>query len=174
MKADPDAHAMRSFAPDDIWGILEEVKDPEVPVLSVVELGVVRDVIVDDGDVTVVITPTYSGCPAMKVIEDDIVAALRARGIERVQVRTTYSPAWTTDWMSDDAKRKLEAYGIAAPGPAPRDTEMVPLRRRASSVRCPYCGSTNTRIESEFGSTACKAICYCADCRQPFELFKPM
>jgi len=159
---------------DDIWRILEDVKDPEVPVLSVVELGVVRDVIVDEAGITVVITPTYSGCPAMKVIEDDIVAALRAHGLTNVNVRTTYAPAWTTDWMSDEAKRKLEAYGIAPPGAAPRDDDLVPLRRRSASIRCPYCGSTHTRIESEFGSTACKAICYCADCRQPFELFKAM
>jgi len=159
---------------DDIWRILAEVKDPEVPVLSVVELGVVRDVQVSDDGVTVVITPTYSGCPAMKMIEDDILAALRERGLTNVAVRTTYAPAWTTDWMSDDAKRKLEAYGIAPPGAAPRDDDLVPLRRRNAPIRCPYCGSTHTRIESEFGSTACKAICYCADCRQPFELFKAM
>ena len=161
-------------ATDHIWEILDEVKDPEVPVLSVVELGVVRDVEVDGQGVTVVITPTYSGCPAMKVIEDDIVAALQAHGVSSVRVRTTYSPAWTTDWMSEDAKRKLEAYGIAPPGAAPRDNELVPLRRRGTPVRCPFCHSTNTRMESEFGSTACKAICYCDDCHQPFELFKAL
>jgi len=158
----------------EIFEILDAVKDPEVPVLSVVELGVVRDVEIDAHGVTVVITPTYSGCPAMKVIEDDIVAALHEHGIPQVTVRTTYSPAWTTDWMSDEAKRKLEAYGIAPPGAVARDDELVPLRRRGAPIRCPYCHSTNTRIESEFGSTACKAICYCADCRQPFELFKAM
>jgi ring-1,2-phenylacetyl-CoA epoxidase subunit PaaD len=174
VKVDPDTHSRRSFVRDDIWRILDEVKDPEVPVLSVVELGVVRDVVVEEQGVTVVITPTYSGCPAMKVIEDDIVTALRQHGISNVSVRTTYTPAWTTDWMSDEAKKKLEAYGIAPPGAATRDVDLIPLRRRGAPIRCPYCGSTHTRIESEFGSTACKAICYCADCRQPFELFKPM
>jgi ring-1,2-phenylacetyl-CoA epoxidase subunit PaaD len=168
--------AVVSHSRGEIFEILESVKDPEVPVLSVVELGVVRDVEIDaEGRaVTVVITPTYSGCPAMKVIEDDIVAALRDHGIAVVNVRTTYSPAWTTDWMSDEAKRKLEAYGIAPPGRASRHDELVPLRRRSAPIRCPYCHSTNTRIESEFGSTACKAICYCDDCRQPFELFKAL
>ena len=164
---------MRVVDRDAIFEILEGVLDPEVPVLSVVELGIIRDAIVDErtGAVTVVVTPTYSGCPAMKVIEDEIIGALAAHNID-ARVKTVYAPAWTTDWLSAEAKRKLVAYGIAAPGPAPRDDELVPLRRRAAIVHCPYCESTNTRVESEFGSTACKSICYCNDCRQPFELFK--
>ncbi len=159
---------------DEIFAVLDGVKDPEVPALSVIELGVVRDVEVDGARaVTVVVTPTYSGCPAMQVIEDDILAALRAHGVDHARVRTTYTPAWTTDWMTDEAKAKLEAYGIAPPGLAPSaDDDLVPLRRRADVVRCPYCKSSDTELRSEFGSTACKSIRFCNACRQPFEQFK--
>jgi ring-1,2-phenylacetyl-CoA epoxidase subunit PaaD len=159
---------------DDIFSVLDTVKDPEVPVLSVIELGVVRDVELDESQgVTVVVTPTYSGCPAMQVIEEDILAALRARGVEQARVRTAFLPAWTTDWLSDEAKRKLEAYGIAPPGRAPIvDDDLVPLRRRADVVRCPYCKSADTALRSEFGSTACKSIRFCNACHQPFEQFK--
>jgi ring-1,2-phenylacetyl-CoA epoxidase subunit PaaD len=159
---------------DDIFAVLHDVKDPEVPVLSVIELGIVRDVEMEGmRTVTVVVTPTYSGCPAMQVIEEDILAALRARGVEHARVRTTYAPAWTTDWMTDEAKAKLEAHGIAPPGQAPTgDGDLVPLRRRADVVRCPYCQAENTELRSEFGSTACKSIRFCNACRQPFEQFK--
>jgi ring-1,2-phenylacetyl-CoA epoxidase subunit PaaD len=158
----------------DIFAVLDTVKDPEVPVLSVIELGVVRDVELDEvHGVTVVVTPTYSGCPAMRVIEEDIVAALRARGVAQARVRTAYMPVWTTDWLTEEAKRKLEAYGIAPPGPAPAaDEALVPLRRQADAVRCPYCKSANTELRSEFGSTACKSIRFCNACHQPFEQFK--
>jgi ring-1,2-phenylacetyl-CoA epoxidase subunit PaaD len=108
----------------------------------------------------------------MQVIEEDILAALRARGVERARVRTTYAPAWTSDWLSDEAKRKLEAYGIAPPGRAPADDDLVSLRRRTAVVPCPYCKSADTQLRSEFGSTACKAIWFCNGCRQPFEQFK--
>ena len=156
-----------------VFDLLDEVKDPEVPVLSVVELGIVRDVRVDERGVTVVVTPTYSGCPAMRVIEDDIRAALEAHGIAPVHLETVYAPAWSSDWLSESAKRKLAAYGIAPPGPAGSDTLVSLTRRRgADSPRCPYCGSPDTTIRSEFGSTACKAICFCNACRQPFEQFK--
>jgi ring-1,2-phenylacetyl-CoA epoxidase subunit PaaD len=159
---------------DDVFAILDEVKDPEVPVLSVVELGIVRDVRLGGGGVTVTITPTYSGCPAMHVIEDEIRSALAAHGLDPVRLETVFAPAWTTDWLSDDAKRKLEAYGIAAPGPAPHET-LVTLTRgpaTAESPRCPYCRSLDTVVRSSFGSTACKAICFCNTCGQPFESFK--
>jgi ring-1,2-phenylacetyl-CoA epoxidase subunit PaaD len=157
-----------------IWAVLGGVMDPEVPVLSVIELGIVRDVEIDDlGMVTVSVTPTYSGCPAMRVIEGDIVAALAAGGWSRAQVRTVYSPVWTTDWISEDARRKLRDYGIAPPpGQAEVDGDLVPLRRRALAAPCPYCGSAATVTRSEFGSTACKAVMYCEHCSQPFELFK--
>ena len=161
---------------DEIFEILDTVKDPEVPVLSVVELGIVRDVRMGGGVVTVTLTPTYSGCPAMRVIEDDITAALTARGLGPVRIETVYAPAWTTDWMSDDAKRKLEAYGIAPPGRAAQET-LVSLTRAPSvsaPTRCPYCHSPDTVVKSEFGSTACKSICFCNACQQPFEMFKAL
>jgi ring-1,2-phenylacetyl-CoA epoxidase subunit PaaD len=154
-----------------IWRFLEDVKDPEVPVLSVVELGIVRDVRVAEQGVTVVITPTYSGCPAMHVIEEDIVAGLAAHGVSPVRIETAFVPAWTSDWISDEAKAKLVAYGIAAPGRAAEIGELITLTRRAP-VACPYCESTRTTLTSEFGSTACKSINVCEDCRQPFEQFK--
>jgi len=154
-----------------ILAILDEVKDPEVPALSVVELGIVRDVEIVGDDVTVVVTPTYSGCPAMKVIEDDIVAALNAAGITGARMKTVYSPAWTTDWMSDAAREKLRAYGIAPPGWA-EHSALVTLTRQRAAVTCPFCGSANTTLTSEFSSTACKAMHVCRSCSQPFEEFK--
>ena len=155
---------------DEILRWLEEVKDPEVPVLSIRELGVLRDVEVADDEVTIIMTPTYSGCPAMHAMEAEVVETLARHGVPNARVKTVYAPAWTTDWISDEAKAKLEAYGIAAPGRA-ESNDLVPLRRRAP-VRCPYCKSVNTTMRSEFGSTACKAILFCNGCSQPFELFK--
>lgn len=159
-----------------MWAVLDRVMDPEVPVLSVVELGIVRDVeVAADGKVTVCVTPTYSGCPAMRVIEDDIVSALTEAGWPGARVRTVYAPAWTTDWMTDDARAKLREYGIAPPPMRLGDSdELVPLRRNQPRVPCPYCGSSATTTRSEFGSTACKALMYCEECRQPFELFKAL
>lgn len=165
-----------TFTSDEILEILDEVKDPEVPVLSVVELGIVRDVELTETGAIVRITPTYSGCPAMRVIEDDIRAALASHGVPLVRLETVYAPAWTTDWLSADAKRKLEEYGIAPPGPAPRES-LVTLTRaptKPQSPRCPYCHSHDTELRSEFGSTACKAIGYCRTCAQPFEVFKAL
>jgi ring-1,2-phenylacetyl-CoA epoxidase subunit PaaD len=147
--------------------------DPEVPVLSVRELGIVRDVCVDaKGAVTVTVTPTYSGCPAMQVIESDILAAVRAEGIPDVRVETTYAPAWTTDWIAPEALAKLKAYGIAPPGPSHSSGGLVQLTRVWRAVPCPYCDSLETEVRSEFGSTACKSICWCRGCGQPFEEFK--
>lgn len=159
------------FSREELLEVLNGVMDPEVPVLSVVELGIVRDVSVGDEGVVVTITPTYSGCPALRVIEQDIEAALRSHGVERVQVQTSYSPAWTTDWIPAEAREKLRAYGIAPPGAADHDAP-VAIGRRRPAVRCPYCGSAETETQSEFGSTACKAIHVCKSCRQPFEEFK--
>jgi len=155
---------------EQVYGVLQGVMDPEVPVLSVVELGIIRDVEIDESGVTVVVTPTYSGCPAVKVIEDDIVAALHAAGIAEPRVRTVFTPAWTTDWIPAAAREKLVAYGIAAPGHSGVHSP-VQLRRR-EAVLCPFCGSANTSPRSEFGSTACKALHYCNACTQPFEEFK--
>lgn len=156
---------------DEVFAVLCDVMDPEVPVLSVVELGIIRGVEVGEENVTVTVTPTYSGCPAMRVIEQDIVAALRARGVEHVNVATSFSPAWTTDWMSAAAREKLRAYGIAPPGAADHDSP-VSIGRRRPAVRCPYCGSLETQLRSEFGSTACKSIHSCRSCSEPFEEFK--
>jgi len=155
----------------ELLAILDEVKDPEVPVVSVVELGIVRDALATETGVEVTITPTYSGCPAMREIESDIRDALAEHGLGPVEIRVLYSPAWTTDWIGAAAKEKLEAYGIAPPGFVERD-ELVPLERRARRVRCPFCKSSDTERKSEFGSTACKSIWVCRSCRQPFEEFK--
>jgi ring-1,2-phenylacetyl-CoA epoxidase subunit PaaD len=150
---------------------LEEVRDPEIPVLSVVELGVVRDVHVGPAGVIVEMTPTYSGCPALHVMEEDIARTLRAHGVDAVEVRIVFREPWTTDWMSDAAKEKLRAYGIAPPHASAEGDALVPLRRR-EVIPCPFCASHNTEQKSEFGSTACKAIFVCNDCRQPFDYFK--
>jgi ring-1,2-phenylacetyl-CoA epoxidase subunit PaaD len=159
-------------ATDALLAILDEVMDPEVPVLSVRELGIVRDVEIDAaGAVTVTVTPTYSGCPAIDVIEQDIRAALAAAGHADVRVRTVYAPAWTSDWIAPAARAKLKAYGIAPPARA-ESGELVQLLRRRAVAQCPYCDSRDTEVRSEFGSTACKAVCWCNRCRQPFEEFK--
>ena len=158
---------------DALWAVLREVLDPEVPALSVVDLGIVRDIRVDGGRVVVDVTPTYSGCPAMREIEREIVAALARAGRPGAEVRTIYSPAWTTDWISDDGRRKLREYGIAPPGPAPEEPALVAIApRRPGPVACPFCGSARTALRSEFGSTACKSMMFCDECRQPFEAFK--
>lgn len=156
---------------EQVLDVLNGVPDPEVPVISVVELGIVRDVEIAGAAVTVVITPTYSGCPAMRAIEDDIVAALDAHGIPNATVRTVFQPAWTTDWIPPAAREKLRAYGIAPPGAAPAGSP-VQIMRRAAAVPCPFCGSANTSRQSDFGSTACKALHCCNACTQPFEEFK--
>lgn len=161
----------RAFSQEELYAILDEVKDPEVPVLSVVELGIVRGVESTGDGVVVTVTPTYSGCPAMRVIEEDITAALRAHGAAAVVVKTSYSPAWTTDWIPAEAREKLRAYGIAPPGASDHDAP-VSLGRRRAAVRCPYCGSVDTQLRSEFGSTACKSMHVCSGCSQPFEEFK--
>jgi len=156
---------------DELYAILDEVKDPEVPVLSVVELGIIRDVEATAEGVVVTVTPTYSGCPAMRVIEQDITQALRDHGVGEVEVRTVFTPAWTTDWIPAAAREKLRAYGIAPPGISDPQGPIAIGRRRAA-VRCPFCGSGDTQLRSEFGSTACKSIHVCRGCSQPFEEFK--
>lgn len=160
-------------ATEDLLHILREVKDPEVPVLDVVELGIVRGIELSGESVIVRITPTYSGCPALKVIEDEIVRALRGHGYRSVEVRMVYSPAWTTDWLSDATRAKLREYGIAPPHAVIAEP-LVSLRRAQQTVMCPYCGSSDTEEKSEFGSTACKAIHFCNGCHQPFDRFKAL
>ena len=156
------------------WATLETVLDPEVPVLSVVELGIVRAVSVDGGAVSVTVTPTYSGCPATEVIQDAIVSALRAAGADEVRVQMQLAPAWTTDWIAPAAAKKLRRYGIAPPHVSGTPLSAQPLRFHPRDLHCPRCDSTRTEQLSAFGSTACKALYRCLDCREPFEYFKPI
>jgi ring-1,2-phenylacetyl-CoA epoxidase subunit PaaD len=155
--------------------VAETVTDPELPMLTLADLGVLRDVRVADGTVVVEITPTYSGCPAMGVMRADLLHALHRAGFPDVEVRTRLSPAWSTDWITEDGRRKLAAGGIAPPGRAPARTagpvplQLGPTRRTAT---CPLCGSPDTEELSEFGATACKALRRCRDCREPFEHVK--
>lgn len=153
----------------DIWHWLEDVSDPEVPVLSVVDLGVVRSVKLTGNSAEIVITPTYSGCPAMRVIEEDIRAKLAEHGINDLVVTTTLSPAWTTDWLSENGRRKLKEYGIAPPE---HEVDKSVLFATPTVVPCPLCNSRNTKMVSQFGSTACKAHYQCNDCLEPFDYFK--
>ena len=160
---------------DKAWAVLEELTDPEIPVITLRELGILRDIRENVDGLEVIITPTYSGCPAMGQIEDDVNAALTAAGIDG-KVITQLSPAWTTDWISPEAKEKLRAYGIAPPHTTSQSQQVVHLVRRSQSgeaVTCPHCGSKNTTVISQFGSTACKALYKCLDCREPFDYFKP-
>lgn len=154
--------------------ILEEVTDPEIPVLTIGDLGILRGVTVDEqtGHVEVVITPTYSGCPAMDVIRRDVAETLARHGYGDVAVRTVLSPAWTTDWMSAAGRRKLEEFGIAPPGARPVSGPVLVQIGPPPAARCPHCGSMDTRETSRFGSTACKALYACNACREPFDHFK--
>jgi ring-1,2-phenylacetyl-CoA epoxidase subunit PaaD len=153
-----------------IWETAATVLDPEVPVLTIEDLGVLRSAELVDGRAHVTITPTYSGCPAMDAIRDDVVSALEAAGFPEPRVDLVLSPAWTTDWMSEDGKRKLEEYGIASPtGRAAAASGPI---RLALSVKCPQCGSLDTRETSHFGSTSCKALYTCNACLEPFDYFK--
>ena len=154
---------MAAVSREQIYEWLADVPDPEIPVLSILDLGIVRDVSVDvsvDGGVTVSLSPTYSGCPATEVIESSVLAALEKKGIESIAIKRVLSPPWTTDWISDEGREKLRDYGIAPPVQANR------------SVACPQCESLHTERISEFGSTACKAVWRCRDCLEPFEYFK--
>jgi ring-1,2-phenylacetyl-CoA epoxidase subunit PaaD len=153
---------------EQIWKYLKDVKDPEVPVLTVVDLGIIRSVELNGTDCLVTITPTYTGCPAMKVIETDIIARLAEEGLI-TEVKTTLSPAWTTDWITEDGRNKLEEYGIAPPQD---EVDKSVLFAEPTVVPCPLCKSKNTRLISQFGSTACKAHYQCNDCKEPFDYFK--
>jgi ring-1,2-phenylacetyl-CoA epoxidase subunit PaaD len=193
--------AALSAAVAQIWAWLGAVPDPEIPVISIVDLGIVRDVrVADDGACDVTITPTYSGCPAMQVIADAITEALHAHGVAQVRLHNQISPAWTTDWMSEAGKAALKGYGIAPPAQqvidisglraggraaaaasaaqgasAARSAAAAAVSRRAApapTVACPHCGSLHTEITSQFGSTPCKALYKCLDCREPFDYFK--
>jgi len=158
---------------DDVLGWLNDVCDPEVPALTILDLGIVRDIVVtNEGgvpEVTVTITPTYSGCPAMDVIAMGIRMALASRGIHKVTIVNQISPAWTTDWMTEDGKRKLKEYGIAPPN---RKAYQELGLFEQDELSCPRCGSTDTELVSQFGPTSCKALYKCLSCKEPFEHFK--
>ena len=157
---------------EQVYAWLQEVPDPEIPVLSVVDLGVVRDVSWDGDACVVVITPTYSGCPAMREITEDIRQVLARHGIGEVRVDTRLSPAWTTDWMSEKGRATLKDYGIAAPAQQAIDISGISRRSAGPAIECPRCGSRDTRLVSNFGSTSCKALYRCVSCREPFDYFK--
>ena len=152
-----------------IWAWLEEVADPEIPVVSVVDLGIVRDFRLHQNGIEVDVSPTYSGCPATEVIEQDIVTALESKGLAPVVIKRVLSPPWTTDWISDRGRRKLHEYGIAPPEHGASKRELM---RGVRAIACPQCKSLQTTCVSEFGSTACKAAYKCDDCLEPFEYFK--
>ena len=162
---------MHQKTKEKLLNILSEVHDPEIPALNVVEMGIVRDVEFSGEAVHVEITPTYSGCPAMKIIEDDIIEAFRTIGYTNIFVSTVYSPAWTTNWLSNSTKEKLKAHGIAPPGKSTNDV-IILLPTIKETVACPFCESNDTELRSEFGSTACKSIHYCNNCKQPFDHLK--
>jgi ring-1,2-phenylacetyl-CoA epoxidase subunit PaaD len=165
---------------DRAWTVLESVPDPEIPVVSIRELGILRDVrLSDDGLLEVVITPTYSGCPAMSQIAEDIAHAITQAELGAHRVVTVLAPAWTTDWITDEAREKLRRYGIAPPHGTCADASAAqakPMRfmpYRQAEIACPRCGSMHTERLAQFGSTACKALYRCIDCREPFDYFKP-
>ena len=156
-----------------VWRVLQQILDPELPAVSVCELGIVREVHVAADGVRVVITPTYSGCPAIDMIQVAIREALRDAGATGVSIETRLAPVWTSDWISGDARAKLSAHGVAPPAAA-ADARVHPLWFRQARPPCPRCGAHSTTRVSEFGSTACKALYRCESCREPFEYFKPI
>jgi ring-1,2-phenylacetyl-CoA epoxidase subunit PaaD len=161
---------MDNLTYEDVWAALDEVKDPEIPVVSVVEMGMVHQVAISERRVIVTFTPTFSGCPAVQVMKTAIKATLLRLGVESVEVRETLSPAWSTDWITDEARQKLKAFGLAPPPKHGDDPEIL----LSDSASCPYCDSQNTVVKNTFGPTQCRAIYYCNDCQQPFEQFKPL
>ena len=156
---------------DKIWNLLEEIPDPEIPVLTIHDLGIVRKIDEINNEIIVTITPTYSGCPAMNQFEADILTTLNKQGYDKVSIVTTYDPPWTTDWLSEEAKKKLQDYGIAPPEQKTTDKNALLVDDR-KSVTCPQCKSTSSKMISQFGSTACKSLYQCNDCMEPFDYFK--
>ncbi len=158
------------YSKNQIITALEQIPDPEIPVISIVELGVIRDVIFKDKTIEVVLTPTYSGCPAMKQMEDDVRAKLVELGFETIVLSIVYNPPWTTDWLSPEAKLKLQKYGIAPPEESTTDKSF--LTGKIKNITCPHCKSTDSVMVSQFGSTACKALYKCNNCLEAFDYFK--
>lgn len=160
--------APQNITIDSIWKIMEEVYDPEIPVLSIIDLGIVRHIEINKDEIEIVITPTYSGCPAMDMIAMNIRIALLQNGFKKIKIRQELSPVWTTDWMTGSGKEKLKSYGIAPP--VGKSFDNIYLEKL--KVECPLCRSANTKLISQFGSTSCKALYQCNDCREPFDYFK--
>ena len=155
---------------NEIMRVLSQIPDPEIPVISIVELGVVRDIAITKTKIKVILTPTYSGCPAMKQMEDDVRAKLINLGFDEIELSIVYNPPWTTDWLSAEAKLKLQNYGIAPPEESTTDKSFLTGNKK--NITCPHCKSTNTVMVSQFGSTACKALYKCYDCLEAFDYFK--
>ena len=158
----------KNITKEELWKLMETVYDPEIPVLSVIDLGIVRDINIYKEEIEIIITPTYSGCPAMDVIAMNIRMALVKEGFTSIKISHQLSPAWTTDWMTEAGKQKLKSYGIAPPSAKTFDKNYL----ENLVVECPLCRSKNTKLISQFGSTACKALYQCLDCQEPFDYFK--
>lgn len=156
---------------DKIKEILSDIKDPEIPVITIAEMGILRDVQLIDNKINIIITPTYSGCPAMHMIKTSINKKMLSNGYDNFDILTQYTPAWTTDWMSDETLQKFRDYGIAPPESKSTDNSIENIFI-SKNVHCPHCGGDNTRKQSDFGSTPCKSLYYCIDCEEPFEHFK--
>ncbi|GAB4254555.1 MAG: phenylacetate-CoA oxygenase subunit PaaJ [Vicingaceae bacterium] len=159
------------YSKEYIWELLSKIPDPEIPVITITDLGVVRAVDIEKDKINISITPTYTGCPAMKLFEEEIIETLNKHGIENVSIKMVFAPAWTTDWLSEEAKEKLRKYGIAPPVDGTQDKGIL-FEAGPKTVNCPKCNSTNTTLKSQFGSTACKALYVCNNCKEPFEYFK--
>lgn len=161
---------MEGLTADQVWQTLDQVQDPEIPVVSVVEMGIVRAVLVSGHTVIITMTPTFSGCPALAAMKTDIEARVRLAGAQSVEVKTVLAPPWTSDWITDTAREKLAAFGLAPPPRHEGNWE----RLLSNVALCPYCGSQNTTLKNSFGPTLCRALYYCNNCQQPFEQFKPI
>ena len=161
----------KKYTKEQIWKFLSEIPDPEIPVITIEELGVLRDVEILPAKIVVTITPTYTGCPAMNFFEDEIIKSLNLKGVGEVEIKMIYSPAWTTDWMNENAREKLRKYGIAPPVKGTEDKGVL-FATEHKIVNCPKCSSEKTTLKSQFGSTACKALYTCDECLEPFDYFK--
>ena len=161
---------MKPLSVEEIWQLLEEVKDPEIPVVSVVEMGIIRDIQVEGKRVVVKMTPTFSGCPALEVMRREVEARIKQAGMPEVQVEMTNHPPWSSDWITPEARQKLKDFSLSPPPVHGGNLELA----LQETVRCPYCGSEDTSLKNSFGSALCRAIYYCNDCQQPFERFKPL
>ncbi len=157
---------------EQIYDFLREVEDPEIPSINIVEMGIVRGIEISPSKIEVAITPTYSGCPAMKMIEDEVCRCLQGKGLQDVKIKTVFSPPWTSDWITVEAREKLKKEGISPPEKKSLSQNQFPFSQEAKNPNCPYCNSANTEKKSEFGSTPCKSMHYCHGCIQPFEHFK--